>query len=305
MNYSTLFFVGNGFDIAADYATSYSDFYKSAQFENLIKDENSIALYVKNKVSIKNWADLEQELYNYAMENLPNSSQERFKEHYDSVKSALYHYIGTVSYYRHDRLSDQLLRIQRFLKQLYNEDENIQFVSFNYTTIFDDLWKETTKQTPKIKHVHGNVDNSYLFGDKIVLGIDESMSVASEYNFLYKTFSTAYDNFDISKAISDAKRIIIFGCSMGDSDRWYFEQIFNNCSGKIVEIHAFGDSEIINCRQRIKELTNSTNLANLTTKMQLKTFDNTSISQLTQAREDYYKYDNPDFLDSLKADIES
>lgn len=300
MKFSTIFFVGNGMDKAADYPTGYGDFYQSAYFKKLIKDNNPIAMYVQEKNStIENWADLEQELFNYA--NSAGVDISSIEKDFKELRMTLCAYIyKNAEYSRHQGYNKKVLDLKHFLSQLYSEDKNIGFISFNYTTIFDDLWEETNKVKPSIQHVHGTVSGIETDGSNIVLGIDETMNVGANLNFLYKPFSPSYNNFEITKKINEAKRIIIFGCSMGESDQWYFDTIFKNSAYKIVEIIAFGENEILRSKQRIKELTGR-NFATFSSETNLLTFDNTYIGTLIHSRDSYYKYDNPSFLDSLKS----
>lgn len=310
MAYSTLFLVGNGMDKAADYPTGYSDFYQSVYFNKLLSDKNPIALYVQEKNTIENWADLEQELFNYASDDEIIALHPNLEEDFKQVRMALYMYIyKKVEYSRHDGYNKKVLDLQHFLTQLFFEDQNIRFFSFNYTTIFDDIWEEANKVKPVIQHVHGNVNGIETDGNNIVLGIDESMQVKQVYNFLYKPYNVSFNNYEFLNAIKEAKRIIIFGCSMGDSDRWYFETLFNNCSHKIVEMIAYGEDEIRRSKQRISELINTKlthteimnkTIATFSSETQLKTFDSSNIGTLIHSRDNYYKYDNPSFLDSLR-----
>jgi hypothetical protein len=160
------------------------------------------------------------------------------------------------------------------------------------------MLQEATKTTPLVQHVHGSLDIGFSATPHIILGIDESMNVSDDVDFLYKSNDDDYNNFAILDAIKEAQRIIIFGCSMGESDRWYFEQIFQNCTHKVVEIHAYKDDEIQNCKRRIKAITKQS-MATFTNNTQLKVFDNSNIGILINRRDYYYKHENPDFLSSL------
>ena len=298
---STLYLVGNGMDKAADYPTGYSDFYQSIYFNKLLSDKNPIALYVRAKNTIENWADLEQELFNYANDDEIIALNPRLEDDFKQVRMALYMYIyNRVEHSRHREYNKKVLNLQHFLSQLFSEDKSIRFFSFNYTTIFDDIWEETNKVKPVIQHVHGTVNGVETNDNNIVFGIDETMHVKQVYNFLYKPYNVSFNNYEFLNAIKEAKRIIIFSCTMGDSDRWYFETLFNNCTHKIVEVIAYGEDERRKSMHRTSELTNRT-IATFSSETQLKTFDNSNIGTLIHSRESYYKYDNPSFLDSLRS----
>lgn len=98
-NPKTLLIVGNGYDLACGYATSYNDFIDSNNFKELIENNSNLCKYIKNKRGIQGWADVEEELYNYSI-NLtkikgPNNKEENklFYCEFLSLRSALQSYI--------------------------------------------------------------------------------------------------------------------------------------------------------------------------------------------------------------------
>ena len=133
MKYSTLFVVGNGFDLSAGFETSYRHFYKSDYFEKLLKDKNPIALYLDRKNGQRNkWADLEQELYNYVQESGFDNSDNSFYSHFNELKQSLYQFIHFASINHDQGISNRYLQLQRFLRSIYDEDNATKFISFNW-----------------------------------------------------------------------------------------------------------------------------------------------------------------------------
>ena len=295
-NYSTLIFVGNGFDLAVGFPTSYSHFYNSDYFKSLIKSGNSIAQHIeKKKLQTGNWSDLELELFNIVKENEYDNS---FGTHFNEIKQGLYQFIQYAL--RKPDESFQHLRMQRLLKQLYSEDNAIKAISFNYSAVFEYMWGRAIDSSDvETQHVHGSLGLGNSASPNIVLGIDETMQVPDELDFLYKANDDNRDNYSLTELIQEAKRIIIFGCSMGESDRWYFEQLFQNCKGKLIEIHAYKEDAMLTSKRRIKDFAKKS-MSDFTSETRLVVFDNSDIDQLINEREIYYKTKMPDYLSSLK-----
>ena len=71
-NYSTVIFLGNGYDVARGYRTKYSDFYQDDLFNDLCKkdkSDNQLAQFIQqvnNERGPENWCDLEEALFLYS-----------------------------------------------------------------------------------------------------------------------------------------------------------------------------------------------------------------------------------------------
>lgn len=68
MSNNTLIILGNGFDVALDYPTKYSDFYqKSKELRALANNGNSLCKHIINYISDELWSDLESGLHKYSL----------------------------------------------------------------------------------------------------------------------------------------------------------------------------------------------------------------------------------------------
>lgn len=96
--------------------------------------------------------------------------------------------------------------------------------------------------------------------EDIVLGIDDSQQVEELHAFLYKSHQKRHTVDYLRDAINTSETIIVFGCSAGDSDRWYFEKIFNNeISDKTFLLYAYEQNGIENLRAKIENISGSLN----------------------------------------------
>ena len=96
----TVILLGNGFDLALGFNTSYKDFYESHEFNILTSD---LAKYIKKskEKGLKNWSDLEALLSEYSVEVKDNEklllSRDNdgsvFKKEFEELKTALFIYI--------------------------------------------------------------------------------------------------------------------------------------------------------------------------------------------------------------------
>ena len=188
------------------------------------------------------------------------------------------------------------------LKNLTNdwldEDESALVVSFNYTNVF---WG--THTSANILYVHGSIHElqpktrgsleleptGRCQSHNIVLGIDESMEVETAHSFLYKAYNEPTNIHHLAKILRNAKRYIIFGCSLGETDRWYFENIFNKeQADKTYEIYHYKVSEQLNINSRIKDISKAS-IADFKERNNVLYLDSSDIKKAIEKRREYYK----------------
>ena len=253
-----LYVIGNGFDLNLNLNTSYEHF-----FEYYKNQTNKNEIISKLKESIKgkkkDWSDLELTLGEYFKEI---SSEEEFDLIFDDIKFNLSQYlrdqeanfdISDINYSKFfeyliypDKnllLSDQI-ELKLHFERWKNNEINIQITTFNYTGIIDKLVQDKVNKVPignryqkvnfsRILHIHGFVDNHMILGvnDASQMSNDEfinnsyimSSFIKEECNKIFKN-----EKKNIFKdQISNANLIIIFGCSLGDSDKIWWERIAN------------------------------------------------------------------------------
>jgi len=298
---NTLLIIGNGFDINLGLKTSYFDFIMSDQFRSINsfskkgknlseKDINNFfAFYLELKYTIQNWVDIEKEISNYVIDgynftnirrvssinlreddgsitqkyiqfdrpftsNIPN-----FKEEYCQVKEALKSFLKAQPFknsgieYSHNT--------EAYLLMSKIEDiDNIYVIDFNYTDTVDSFLKNPSH----IIHIHGSIKED----DDIVFGIADEIKITKrqkleQYNYIYKSSSPYLNSYGINKLFAECNHLVFFGYSLGETDRSYFEDFFQELSvqgrmsEKEIDIFYYDDGELDQINSRIRNFANS------------------------------------------------
>lgn len=254
LKYKLLLIIGNGFDLDLNLKTSYKSFVESTEFkehlkdgevESLIRDtqdfiykdfvQRSQFLYKQGtksifpmlaaKTSLQNWIDIEQQLaliahnrknIGYAIHNgvelldlLPIEKKSFYELH-----SCLKNYLDGLPYEQISKGSSAY----RLFSILNQYPEFVHVKSFNYT-VWDKIFKNKTQIIPE--HIHGRLDDSSL-----IIGIQDNIDIAPEYNYMIKTFSENFRSHDLIPELRSADEVIFFGHSFGETDYHYFEDFF-------------------------------------------------------------------------------
>lgn len=326
-NISTVILLGNGYDVAYGYCTKYSDFYLDELFLELCKTPNDLAKFIKKANEEKGkelWSDLEEELYKYslALTNVKNNgdpcnlrlankndifkltdtekkilSANNFYKDFNEIQDCLGKFIIKKTDHSQPILSDNYDNLRNLANEWLNENGKTLVISFNYTNLF---WGRHSNSD--VLYVHGTIHQlqskhrgSYELeptgiykSHNIVLGIDESMNVETDHSFLYKAYNESTNIHNLASVLKNAKRYIIFGCSLGESDRWYFEKIFNKeQSGKFYEIYYYGTSGQLNINSRIKDISKAS-IADFKERNNVLYLDSSDIEKAMEKRRDYY-----------------
>lgn len=238
----SMIFIGNGFDVAHGYKTRYGDFYNNCEdLIQLANNGNLLCKHIVDNINGDMWQDLECGLFEYSkMLTIQNGegntvSTERFKKEFKELKTALFFYIKNAisasvannpGYYV-GKLSEEWMRL------------DYQIVTFNYSHIVAAYTTDVRSHgsglsfsSDKLIFQHGSIydvdrglDNN---ANSIVLGIDESQKVEKDHSFLYKSMQNVYSVIDLTRLMRDKDVYIVYGCSMGASDSFYFRKLFNN-----------------------------------------------------------------------------
>ncbi len=288
-NNSTLLIVGNGFDLNLGLKTSYADFIASEQFFK-ISDSNSFAKYLKSKIEIQRWVDIENEIPLYLSgdfikngetiidynqlnvqvnfvtkeeaKSLWMNNLKQFKTEYDEVKRTLQSYLQTqvisdnLDSYKDKDACYLLSKVQSFV--------NLYVLNFNYTSSIErlvDLMNSNPTAT-NILHIHGSIE-----GEGIVFGIQDEIDINlkvswSEYPYVYKSSSIYLQSHGINTLFEKCKHIIFFGYSLGETDSSYFKDFFmdlvNNKEekqAKKIDIFYRDEEALDSLTTRIRDLT--------------------------------------------------
>ncbi len=295
-NPTTLVFIGNGFDCALGYPTSYSSFFEDYTFQNLPSD-NLLVQHIKRlKEKTNHWSDLEVLLSNYSHNSLdvakPNGV-ERFKNEYMAVQNALYNYLLSVSEDRSDE-KERFIPMSALIQNWKKEDPNYRFYTFNYTFFLERVLRFiNSEEAPNVVHLHGSISD-ITKGEGMVIGIDKTMRTHEDCKFLFKANQESYNNTGIKTAVQNAKRLIFFGCSMGISDTWYFNMLFKNPNIKVVEIYDHGQEKMNDFNAKIEHFSNE-DLDDYKEHTRLKYYDSSDVSFATNQRE-LFNQSHPEYL---------
>ena len=292
------------------------------------KTNNKLAQFIQKANEEKgkdNWSDLEEELYNYSRyltETSKNSdppnikldnkdvrnlnrvpkllkSAENFYKDFQELQDCLGQFIvkKTDKSQSHNNV-EQDRQLKFLTSDWLNEDESTLVVSFNYTNLL-----QGRNSKANVLYVHGTIHelqpvtlgstelepSGGYHSHNIVLGIDEAMQVETAHSFLYKSYNEPTNIHHLASVLKNAKRYIIFGCSIGETDRWYFENIFNReQSDKTFEIYHYKTSEQLNMNSRIKDISKVT-IADFKERNNVLYLDSSNIEKALEKRRDYYK----------------
>lgn len=282
----TLLFIGNGFDVACDYATKYIEFVNDDKFKKLLQEGSDLCEYIERVKEKRNWVDLETELFNYSLSITAEYGEnnqveaEKFKREFLDLSEALQNYIISIQTTR-ERNSYKLVDMDNIVRLWCGYNNISAVVCFNYSQFFfiSTVNKHYIKNTAVVQ-VHGGVSPGMSEAEndiKIVLGIDESMKVEPLHSFLYKSSNPNYRIEGISDLIKSADKYIIFGCSLGCTDEWYFKKAFTQ-KNKTIEVCYYGETERLNMLNNIRYL--SGNLSDFRSDNALIMYDCSDLKKL-------------------------
>ena len=270
-----LWFIGNGFDMNLGMKTSYRNFY---EYYKTIKSESELINNLKKDILDKpeNWADLELTLGDYTkniqnptdLEKIYEDLQEKLAVYLNQQEENCESKFGLIN---SDRLLKDLIHPEYFLTEgdknnLINYRKHsstpvfINMISFNYTnsienilgnklsdtTLKDDYGREV--KTIDINHIHGYTDSRMVMGVNDIsqisnehfkdnLDIIEAMVKPESNKTMDHTLDKKCENLVISADI-----ICIFGCSLGYTDKFWWEVIAKKLlRGSLLIIFDHGD----------------------------------------------------------------
>lgn len=227
-NFETVYIVGNGLDICCGIKSSYSNFMDS--LESKILDYPELIRFLYSSHRNKLWTDLETELGDIAINPMGIGgsklfslvyNHQRFEEEFEKLKYLLYEYLRDINKHAYHKTMPLEL-----MNSYVNSEGGLYILNFNYTEVVDNyLYASFVSQkiNCKINHIHGTLNDNI----NIILGVQDSRKLKKEHSFLYKTrYADPQKVFEAEQALRKAKRIIVFGTSLGESDYSYFENFF-------------------------------------------------------------------------------
>ena len=254
-----LFLIGNGFDCNLGLHTTYRDFYKHylKQFPN-----DRLATSISNNFEM--WSDLELGLGSY-VKDIKNADVDTFFDEKMNIEVALTDYLAKEKKrltLKEGLMEEFLKKLQNFPRELSKKDSRdmtnwinsvrgpiqYSFISFNYTNTLSQIIDLSYKGNPILWHassqtgyndelekpiyIHG------LLGDRIVLGVNDKSQIKNEAivndpnasNLLIKQeLNNQIGELrweDARDRIDSSQYIIVYGMSLGDTDRNYWKYIY-------------------------------------------------------------------------------
>lgn len=263
-----VYLIGNGFDLAQNLNTRYSDFYRN----RILNSETPINILKQLKSSIQaditSWADMEKRLGAFTSEM---SSLQDLDYVYDFLGSELRDYLTS----EQEKLSisekDIILfhqalcapeiylppesadairtHIRDFTKN--NKNCEINVISFNYTDVFErsiaykgkplEIGKRDGDVLVKLNNVykiHGALDREMVMGvaDTEQITNKELASNVDALDVLVKPRTTAlrrdYTSTRCANLIAQADMLVMYGLSIGETDRNWWQLITERLAGE-------------------------------------------------------------------------
>ncbi len=270
-------FIGNGFDVALGFRTKYSDFYNDSKLlKKYAGNGNSLCSHILNNIKGGLWKDLECGLYQYSIELTKKvgrdnkETAELFKKEFEELRTALFNYLR-------QELSEPVPAGNSIISLMLEWKRlNLQCLSFNYTTTIAVYLNgkdsrlcynsDDSINSDVLIYRHGTLYNSKDACENkpedIVVGIDDSQVVEPLHSFLYKTQQhVQYLTNDLVNTIKNKEVYIVYGCSMGESDKFYFKTLFEpTVSNKCYIIYGFKDDGIANIKSAVRQFVGDLNI---------------------------------------------
>lgn len=258
--------VGNGYDLALGIPTKWSDFKGWLDITSQLMN-NRLVEFLNSRDNLNDWNDVEAALPSFqknisndleAMEALDEFS-DVFEKYLSKLNQMVENFLPRL--YDETSFEKGVLELMELCENVVDPETdniNITFLNFNYTHTLDMLLKKSTNISDNVVtfrnhsnwtvqtwsvdnleysiHVHGAINDEF---DQICIGIDsEKDFFGSGYpgnrvkQRFIKSNMLSYTNnveryVNAKRRLSTADAIIIFGLSMGNSDRTWTHQIQN------------------------------------------------------------------------------
>ncbi len=279
---NNLIIIGNGFDLAHNFKTSYKDFInhiiqsqiddiskfndllniKGLNIRNLesfyssinstlvrrkVKYNNKFFELLVNDIALKNWCDIEEKYFSQLMSN--KNSIDAFHKEFEAIRMYLIEYLKKI-----DTKTKALKSYSHIFSRL--DKENFQIVNFNYTNTLNnyvnDFSPDFRLEKSNIINLHGEIDqnnNPIIFGyaskDKDSLDL---MNRGNKEHFRYikkHLYKRTENENKLKEYLNNNKDIQLFllGHSCGMSDELILFEIFTHPNVKNIRVFYHNDYE--------------------------------------------------------------
>lgn len=247
---TTLYILGNGFDLWHGLPTDYRSFHESAK-DSL---EEMDAYYVADASVDRPWHDFENYLGKY--------DWQQFYDAFDNIDVASESFRSSDAFGLEDELSEESERLIESIEELFQEwvakidvskavkkivfEPQALFLTFNYTDTLQQVYGISDKN---VFHIHGSTKNH----EKLIFGHGESREEEPEIDengdsnrtmFTDAENAAKYPFYAFQKPVSEIiqktnyfsslrliNRIVVIGHSMNEIDLPYFYEVAKNNIG--------------------------------------------------------------------------
>lgn len=242
--------LGNGFDLAFGFWTSYANFVNAivgngGRFwpfskpatgkylnESLHQHFHNYVENHKDDLGQIRWIDIEGELSRYVNskkgQNVNGELVKEDEQSYNLLVLLLQKYLSAVYPYRRDQDVD-ITKPVEILKAIKQNGGFNQIYTFNYTDptyILKRFVGYSEDELPRVKYMHGS-----LADENIVLGFNEDPTLPQGYDFMFKCDKIEPHN--LANDLLGADEIIVYGLSFGEIDGIYFKPFLEQLSSNI------------------------------------------------------------------------
>lgn len=141
------------------------------------------------------------------------------------IKEGLCKYLSSIDVSIPESLTTVAFNLLLSMTKCVKAGDMVDIYTFNYTQV--QMRGDRVKDIP-VFYMHGSCENG-----KIIVGTRDGTPMVAEYDFLQKVMDDSYTPPDILTALDDADEVIIFGHSLGENDRQYFEQFFTKQASSV------------------------------------------------------------------------
>lgn len=250
-----VFLIGNGFDLNCGLKSKYKDAYQ--YYCNKTQNNSELIERFKNdlKANYENWSDFEEGMAYYASKLSDENEliecirdfRKKLKEYLINEEIKLYDFINSDNNLIDDLNAETKKSINKFFEGVsnnvsrkVNNINKVDFVSFNYTSVLDNLARNYFNQVNQkmelkcsnyhVTHIHSSFNSTPALGiDRIEqLSVPYKLTLKGKRTFIKPFFNTNIDNkriLDAESLIFSANYLCLFGLSLGISDLSWRDKI--------------------------------------------------------------------------------
>jgi len=185
-------------------------------------------------------------------EDMLQSTVWRDRRALDLIKEGLYKYLKSIEKPIPESLS-VAFHLLLSISKCVEAGNTVSIYTFNYTRV--QMQGNDLRDVP-VNYMHGSCEDG-----KIIIGTRDGTPMDPEYDFLQKVMDDSFNPPDIVSALNKTDEVIIFGHSLGENDRQYFEQFFSqqasidNFTKKDIFIFTRDDASKVEIKRALKSLT--------------------------------------------------